>query len=99
MEWTDLGGGVKRRILQYNEEIMMVEVGFDLGAKGDAHSHHHTQTTYVAKGKFEFHIGDEVLILNVGDSCLMKPGIEHSCVCLEEGVLVDVFSPCRKDFL
>ena len=26
-------------------------------------------------------------------------GVEHGCVCLEAGVLLDIFNPMREDFV
>ena len=34
-----------------------------------------------------------------GDGYYVAPDELHGCVCLEEGVLIDVFSPHRADFL
>jgi len=99
LEWTDLGGGLSRKILGWDKQIMMVKVRFELGTVGALHQHKHTQTTYCAKGKFEFTVGDEKQIINYGDGVYVPPNIPHGVVCLEEGVLIDVFSPVREDFL
>ena len=56
MDWEELGGGVSRKFLGYDNQIMMVYVKFEQGALGAPHSHFHTQSTFVAKGKFEFEI-------------------------------------------
>ncbi len=53
----------------------------------------------MVSGKFEFTIGDEKNVVTAGDTMLKKDGIEHGCVCLEEGVLLDIFSPMREDFV
>jgi quercetin dioxygenase-like cupin family protein len=98
-EWTDLGGGVSRKILGWDNQVMMVKVKFEQGAVGAPHTHFHTQTTYCAKGKFEFTIGDEKQIISYGDGVYIPPNAVHGAVCLEEGVLIDVFSPVREDFL
>lgn len=42
-QWIELGGGQRRKIRAYNENAMLVEVGFDTGAVGAAHSHPHTR--------------------------------------------------------
>lgn len=91
--------GVKRKILSYNDNIMCVEHSFEAGAKGKVHTHPHTQITYIAKGKFEFTIQGETKIVEKGDSLYKEGGVEHGCLCLEEGVLLDVFTPIREDFL
>lgn len=99
MDWEDLGGGVSRKFLGWDNQIMMVKVKFEKGAVGSPHQHFHTQATYCAKGKFEFTIGDEKKIVEYGDGVYIEPNILHSAVCMEEGVLIDVFSPVREDFL
>ena len=56
LEWEVLGGGVSRKFLGWDNQIMMVKVKFEKGAIGAPHHHFHTQTTYCAAGKFEFEI-------------------------------------------
>lgn len=91
--------GVVRQIKSYTDELMVVENIFQKGAVGAVHSHPHTQITYVVSGKFEFTIGGETRIVSRGDTMLKKNGIKHGCVCLEEGILLDIFSPMREDFV
>jgi len=99
MDWEDLGGGVKRKILGWDNQIMMVKVSFARGAEGTPHAHYHTQATYCAKGKFEFTIEGQKEIIEAGDGVYIPPNAEHGAICLEEGILIDVFSPVREDFL
>lgn len=98
-EWVDLGAGVSRKIMSYNDEMMVVRVRFEEGSIGVVHQHVHTQSTFVVQGKFEFSIGEEKRIIATGDTCLMPSNILHGCVCLEKGELLDVFTPMREDFL
>jgi len=99
MEWEKLGGGVSRKFLGYDNQIMMVLVKFDEGALGAPHQHFHTQATYVVSGKFEFEIDGVKQIVKGGDGVYIEPNLLHSAVCLEEGMLIDTFSPVREDFL
>jgi quercetin dioxygenase-like cupin family protein len=98
-EIEDIGGGLKRQMLGYNHELMAVKVWFDKGAEGYAHSHRHSQVTYVESGEFHFMIGGVTKILKAGDSCLIPPNVEHGAVCPTGGVLIDTFSPPREDFI
>lgn len=91
--------GIKRQFLGYNEEIMMVKVWFDKGAIGPVHNHFHSQVSYVESGSFEVNVDSKKKILGPGDCFFIPPHINHGAVCLEAGVLLDVFSPVRKDFL
>lgn len=99
MDWEDLGGGVSRKFLGFDNQIMMVKVKFEKGALGAPHDHFHTQVTYCAEGKFEFEIAGKKQIVNGGDGVYIPPNALHSAVCLEAGILIDVFSPVREDFL
>ena len=95
----DLGKGMTRRVLSYNDAIMTVEVGFETGAEGAVHTHPHTQCSYVLSGKFLYSVEEESVELNPGDSIVVPSGLPHGTVCLEKGVLLDIFTPMRKDFL
>ncbi|MBV1842617.1 cupin domain-containing protein [Photobacterium ganghwense] len=99
IELEDLGNGITRKVLAHSDNMMAVEVRFDKGAVGTMHCHPHEQLTYVLSGVFEFTIGDETKIVKAGDTMYKEPNIEHGCVCLEAGVLIDNFTPMRKDFL
>ena len=99
LPWTDLGGGVSRQIAGYDNNIMLVKVKFIKGAIGAVHHHFHSQCSYVASGSFEVEITGVKKVLNPGDSFYVEPNAAHGVVCLEEGVLVDTFSPAREDFL
>ena len=91
--------GVERKILAYADEMMCVENHFKEGAIGAMHHHPHTQITYVVSGKFEFTIGDEVKTVCAGDSMLQMNDIVHGCKCIEKGIILDIFTPMRKDFV
>ncbi|MBQ6961102.1 MAG: cupin domain-containing protein [Clostridia bacterium] len=94
----DLGGGVTRRILAYDENLMSVEVSFETGAVGAVHTHPHTQCSYVLSGKFSYSVEGESVELNPGDSIVVPSGLPHGTICLEKGTLLDIFTPSRQDF-
>lgn len=97
--WEPAGEGVTRQIMGYDGQVMLVKVKFEKGAVGTLHTHYHTQTTYVASGKFDFIVNGEKKIVEVGDGIYIEPNAEHGCHCLEAGTLIDCFSPMRADFL
>ena len=98
-DWEDLGDGVSRKISGYDDKIMMVKVKFEVGAIGPLHEHLHSQVTYVASGVFEASINGNKQVLKAGDSFYAKPHHVHGVLCIEAGILVDIFSPARRDFL
>lgn len=91
--------GVTRRILAYTDGLMCVENQFETGAEGALHHHPHTQITYVLSGVFSFTIDGERRTVRQGDTLLKEDGVEHGCVCLESGALLDIFNPMREDFV
>ena len=97
--WEEVGPGLKRQMMGYDGKIMLVKVQFEEGAEGIMHKHYHSQVTYVESGEFRMTIGDEVRIIKAGDSYYIPTNVMHGCVCTSPGVLIDVFSPAREDFL
>lgn len=91
--------GAARQVLSESPAQMVVSFRFETGASGALHSHIHVQSTYVAKGRFEFYRDGVAHHLQQGDSLVIPSGVQHGCICLEEGELIDVFSPRRDDFL
>ena len=49
--------------------------------------------------QFEFEIDGVKKIVQKGDTMLKTNDVVHGCVCLEAGVLLDIFNPYRKDFV
>lgn len=99
IDWEEVAPGMKRKIMGYDDHIMLVYVHFEKGGIGARHKHPHSQTTFVVSGEFEVTVGDEPKVLKKNDVFYIPPEIEHGAVCLEEGVLIDVFSPIREDFM
>ena len=95
----DLGKGVKRTVLAYNDDLMIVEVEFEAGSAGAPHTHQHVQNTYVKEGVFQFTIEGNVVLVHQGDSISFPSNVEHGTLCIEKGTLLDVFTPKRDDFL
>lgn len=99
IQWEDLGNGIKRQLYGYNDQVMMVKVKFEPGAIGTLHQHPHIQVSYVESGVFELTIDGEKKVLKQGDGYFVLPNLLHGAVCIEAGVLIDVFAPHREDFL
>lgn len=96
--WEEVGPGLKRQIMGYDDKILLARVLFEKGAVGTVHEHHHSQVTQVVSGKFELQVGNEKKIIKAGDGFYIPPHVDHGAICLEKGELIDVFSPIREDF-
>ena len=90
LDWKKPAPGIRRQMMGYDGQLMMVKVEFEEGAVGAVHQHYHSQATYVASGKFELTIGDRKEILSTGDGYYVEPDQPHGCVCLEAGVRLSI---------
>ena len=97
--WEDRGGGVRRKVMAYGDQLMAVYVEFKRGAVGALHRHPHLQITYMQSGSFTVHIGTETRVLRGGDCYYIPADVEHGVEALEEGILIDFFTPMREDFV
>jgi unsaturated pyranuronate lyase len=91
--------GLMRRVLAHNASMMMVEHRMDDGWVGARHSHPHDQMVYVMRGKIRFVCGHETFEASAGDSFVLRGGIEHQAFALEPSAALDIFTPCREDYL
>ncbi|NRF66975.1 cupin domain-containing protein [Aquincola sp. S2] len=99
--WTELGDGIRRKIVGHTPQLMSVLVQFDRGAVGTPHAHEvHDQIAFVVSGSFEATVGGVKRVLKVGDAFIAPHDVEHGVVALEAGsTLLDQFSPRREDYL
>lgn len=99
IQWEKAGEGVRRQIMGYDGQLMIVKVEFEKGSIGPIHEHYHSQATYVVSGKFEVNINNEKCVLSAGDGFYVEPDAPHGATCLEAGTLIDTFAPHRADFI
>lgn len=97
--WVASAPGIRRKVLCYDDGIMLVRFAFEPGAVGAEHSHPHKQCSVIESGSFDVTIAGQTKRLKAGDSYLVAPNLLHGAVAVEAGVIVDVFSPPREDFL
>jgi len=98
-ELEDLGSGLRRKVCVYNDNLMCVEVHCETGTVAPVHHHPHEQITYVVSGRFEFEIDGVKKVLGPGDSACKQGNLPHGATCLEAGMLIDMFTPHREDFV
>lgn len=99
--WTDLGEGLRRKIVGHTPQLMSVLMQFDKGAIGTPHAHDvHDQIAYVVAGSFEATVNGELRVLRAGDAFIAPHLSTHGVLALEQdSLLLDQFSPRRDDFL
>ena len=91
--------GIVRQMV-YGERLMICRLTLAPGTIATAHDHVHEQMTIVEKGRVRFVLGAEERVFGPGDILLFPGGFWHGATMLdEEVVLLDIFTPIRKEFL
>ncbi len=102
--WTDvpveqIGEGIKRQMIVGNQ-LMVCRLCIAPHVVTPAHDHPHEQITFIEQGRVLFTIEDEERVMQVGDILHFPSGCWHGATMLdEEVILIDIFTPIRKDFL
>jgi quercetin dioxygenase-like cupin family protein len=99
IEWEYIQEGIRRKILGFDDNLMMTLMEFKKNSKGSVHTHPNRQITFIVYGSFEIQIESENKLLNKGDSFFIPPSVQHGVTALEDALLVEVFSPSREDFI
>jgi quercetin dioxygenase-like cupin family protein len=91
--------GLTRRVLAYNDKLFLAEHEMKKGWVGKVHSHPHEQIVYVVRGHLRVTCQGKTFDVHEGDTFLVRGGIEHGASAIEDSVVVDVFTPCREDYI
>jgi quercetin dioxygenase-like cupin family protein len=91
--------GLSRKVLAYNDKLFLVEHRMQKGWVGAVHSHPHEQVVYVVRGHLRVACLGKTVDLRAGDSFLVRGGVEHAASAAEESLVVDIFTPCREDYI
>ena len=91
--------GLVRRIGAYNDKLLLAEHRMEKGWIGARHQHPHDQVVYVVRGKLSVKVGNASFDVSTGDSFVVRGGVDHQATALEDSIVVDVFTPCRHDYV
>ena len=91
--------GLVRRVGAYNEKLFLAEHRMQKGWVGTRHQHPHDQVVFVVTGQLSVTLDNKTFTVSAGDSFVVRGGIEHQATALADSVVLDVFTPCREDYL
>jgi quercetin dioxygenase-like cupin family protein len=69
------------------------------GWAGAMHSHPHDQVVYIVRGHLKVNCQGKSFELRAGDTFVVRGGVQHGASALEDSLVVDVFTPCREDYI
>ena len=93
IEGKPMHGHLVLKPLAKGEQMTMLELHYEAGAKAPLHTHSHESLIYVVKGQVKTTIGDESFVLNPGDVARHPQGVLHTVEALVESTVVEVKSP------
>jgi len=99
MQSTTPEHGVTRTLGAHNPKLLVVQNRLDKDWIGKTHSHPHDQAVYVVSGHLRVTCAGQIVDLKTDDSFVVAGGIDHQVTALEESVAIDLFTPCRDEFL
>ena len=91
--------GLTRTVGAYNDKLFLAEHRMEKGWVGSAHSHPHEQLVYVISGHLRVACAGRTFDARAGDSFVVRGGLQHQASALEPSHVIDVFTPCRSDYL
>lgn len=91
--------GVSLDALAVGEKSMVTKMNYAAGNFASTHTHPHEQSGYVISGKYLLTIDGSKYELNPGDSYSIPGNVSHSFEVMEDGEVIDVFTPIREDYL
>jgi quercetin dioxygenase-like cupin family protein len=94
-----IGTGLKRRVLAYNDKLFVAEHEMVKGWIGKVHSHPHDQVVYVVHGHLRVTCQGATFDVQAGDTFVVLGGIDHGASAIEDSLVIDVFTPCREDYI
>jgi len=91
--------GLTRRVLAYNDKLFLAEHQMVKGWAGAMHSHPHDQVVYVVRGHLKVSCQGKSFELRAGDTFIVRGGVQHGASAIEDSLVIDVFTPCREDYI
>jgi quercetin dioxygenase-like cupin family protein len=91
--------GLTRTVLAFNDKLFLARHTMRKDWAGALHSHPHEQIVYVISGHLRVMTPGAVFEISAGDSFLVRGGVQHAATALEDSVVIDVFTPCREDYI
>ena len=102
-KWQDitieqLGGGITRQLITV-DNLMLSQIFVPKGVSFPAHRMSSDQLTIFVKGKAIYESADSKIEADEGDIVYIPSDTEHSDRVVDDTIVLDIFSPPRKDWL
>lgn len=93
LEGNPMHGQLMLKPMLQGEQMTMLELHYEPGAKAPLHTHAHESLIYVVTGRVQTTIGKEIFVLGPGDVARHPRGVLHTVEALERSTVVEIKSP------
>jgi quercetin dioxygenase-like cupin family protein len=93
IEGQAMQGHLVVKPMMQGEQMSVLELHYEAGAKAPVHTHAHESVIYVVSGRVRTWIGDGVYVLGPGDVARHPAGVPHAVEALVESTVLEVKSP------
>jgi quercetin dioxygenase-like cupin family protein len=90
--------GLRRQVMSWSPDMMLVRHRMKKGWVGARHSHPHEQMVYIISGYLTFEYPGGVVEAKTGDSFLVPGDVVHQASAQEDSEVLDIFTPYREDY-
>jgi len=97
--FEELIKGIKIKTISHGESTLMAKFLLSKGSSLPEHDHPYEQTGYLVEGSIRLYIEDKSKVLTSGDSWSIPANIKHKSEVINDSIIIEVFSPCRPDYL
>jgi quercetin dioxygenase-like cupin family protein len=59
----------------------------------------HQRVVYVVHGHLQARRQGAAFDVQAGDTLVVRAGVEHSASAVEDSLVIDVFTPCRENYI
>ena len=91
--------GLVRAIGAASKNLLLAEHRMKKGWSGTRHQHPHEQLVFVVSGHLTITVDQTSFEVRAGDSFVVPGDTDHQASALEDSWVIDVFTPCREEYL
>lgn len=97
VEEETLQPGITRKVV-HGVNITVAQIGLKEGSVVPSHAHHNEQISSVIRGAIKVETDTEEFTVEAGNLITLPPNIPHKVTALKDSLVLDTFSPPRKDW-
>ncbi|MEE2826657.1 MAG: cupin domain-containing protein [Planctomycetota bacterium] len=83
----------------HSEKMTIACWEIEANASLPEHQHHHEQVIHLLEGEFELTVDGSKMQMHPGDTVVLKSELPHAGRAITRCRVIDMFHPCREEFL